>query len=56
MGNRSLPKEKRNVKRMVGHRSLKLKPDPEIIPTIEERKFFRGLFKQFLSKSLFPYE
>ena len=35
------------------HRSLMSKPDPEIIPTVENREFFQGLFKLFYSKSLF---
>ena len=47
-------KEKRrsflNEKR---HQPLKSKPDPEIIPTIEKRKFFRGLLKILYGKSLF---
>ena len=35
------------------HRSLMSKPDPEIIPKVENREFFQGLFKLFYSKSLF---
>ena len=36
------------------HRSLISKPDSEIIPSVENRKFFQGLFKLFyISKSLF---
>ena len=36
------------------HRSLMSKPDPEIIPTVENREFFQGLFKlSYISKSLF---
>ena len=35
------------------HQLLKSKPDPEIIPTVEKRKFFRGLPKIFYSESLF---
>ena len=34
------------------HRSLMPKPDPEIIPTVENRELFQGLFKLFYSKSL----
>ena len=33
------------------HRSLMSKPDPEIIPTVENREFFQGLFKLLFSKS-----
>ena len=34
------------------HRSLIPKPDPEIIPIVGNRGFFRGLFKLFYGKSL----
>ena len=34
------------------HRSLMPKPDPEIIPIVENRELFQGLFKLFYSKSL----
>ena len=34
------------------HRSLMPKPDPEIIPTVENRELFQGLFKLFYSRSL----
>ena len=29
------------------HQPLKSRPDPEIIPTVEKKKFFRGLLKIF---------
>ena len=32
------------------HRSLIPKPDPEIIPIVENRGFFRGLFKLYYGK------
>ena len=32
------------------HQPLRSKPNPEIIPTVEKRKFFRGLQKIFHSK------
>ena len=35
------------------HQPLKSKPDPEKIPNVEKRKFFRGLLKIFHSKSQF---
>ena len=35
------------------HQPLKSKPDREIVPTVEKRKFFRGLLKIFYSKSQF---
>ena len=35
------------------HRSLMSEPDPEIIPTVENRELFQGLFKLFYIKSLF---
>ena len=35
------------------HQPLRSKPNPEIIPTVEKRKFFRGSLKIFYSKSQF---
>ena len=46
IGRRSFLHQKR-------HQPLKSGPDPEIIQTVEKRKFFRGLLKIFYSKSLF---
>ena len=40
IGRRSFLHQKR-------HQPLKSRPDPEIIPTVEKRKFFRGLLKNF---------
>ena len=51
---RKQPKRRLNVADIMFeiHRSLIPKPDPEIIPIVENRGFFRGLFKLFYGKSL----